>query len=54
MSIGAATLIPDKNKDIKELFSLADSHLYQAKENGRNGVVSSVSNDNFTLVSRDS
>ena len=39
MSIGAATLIPDTNKDIKELFSLADRNLYQAKEKGRNRVV---------------
>ncbi len=43
MSIGIATLIPDRNKNIKELFSLADRNLYKAKENGRNRVVATKS-----------
>ncbi|NOQ17352.1 MAG: diguanylate cyclase [Methyloprofundus sp.] len=42
LSIGVATLIPDINKNVNELFSLADRHLYQAKENGRNAVVATI------------
>lgn len=40
MSIGGATLVPHQNKNINELFSLADANLYQVKENGRNAVIS--------------
>lgn len=41
LSIGCATLTPNKTNDIKRLFSLADKNLYQAKKMGRNGVSSS-------------
>jgi diguanylate cyclase len=41
LSIGCATITPNKTNDIKRLFSLADKNLYQAKKMGRNGVSSS-------------
>ena len=40
LSIGCATITPNKTNDIKSLFSLADKNLYQAKKMGRNGVSS--------------
>lgn len=35
-SFGIATLIPNEHNSIKDLISMADAHLFKAKENGRN------------------
>lgn len=39
ISIGIATLMPTPNDDLTQLFEIADSNLYLAKEQGRNKVV---------------
>ena len=41
VSIGVA-IYPDDNKDLREVIKLADEHLYKAKKNGRNRVISDL------------
>ncbi len=36
LSLGIATMTPDKNQALEDLIALADEALYEAKENGRN------------------
>jgi diguanylate cyclase len=40
LSIGCATLTPSTTNELKSLFALADKKLYQAKQQGRNTIVS--------------
>jgi two-component system, chemotaxis family, response regulator WspR len=39
VSIGVASILPDKDSPISELLNMADAALYQAKRAGRNQVV---------------
>ena len=41
LSIGCATLVPSVDNEIKDLFALADEHLFKAKKQGRNCVCGS-------------
>ncbi|HEY9081079.1 MAG TPA: GGDEF domain-containing protein [Magnetovibrio sp.] len=45
VSIGVATLTPQPDDDVAELFEIADAMLYQAKEHGRNQVIADVPDD---------
>jgi PleD family two-component response regulator len=36
ISLGAATVIPDRTEQPSDLIALADERLYRAKEEGRN------------------
>ena len=42
ISIGIATTRPEINSEMDELIAAADKNLYEAKENGRNRIVSSM------------